>query len=154
MAGNATLARRLYEAWNQRDFDFVSDSMTPDAQLLVGATGDSYTGPKGVRRYNAMWADAFPDGEIAVERLIPSGDNLIVEFTEHGTHTGTWSAPTGSIPATGHSVTLDVCDVLEFDHGKVRQQRTYFDRYSLMEQLGVSAVTGTPVGDSWGIGYG
>ena len=41
-----------------------------------------------------------------------------------------------------------------FDHGKVPQQRTYFDRYSLMEQLGVSAVTGTPVGDRWGIGYG
>lgn len=85
------------------------------------------------------------------------GDNLVVEFTEHGTQTGTWSAPTGSIPATGHSVTLHVCDVLEFADGKVRQQRTYFDRDSLMKQLGVSVgtpVAAAPVGDPWGIGYG
>jgi steroid delta-isomerase-like uncharacterized protein len=157
MASKATVARRLYEAWNKRDFDVVTDSVTPDAQLTVAATGDSYTGPDGLRQYSTMWADAFPDGEITLDRLIPSGDNLIVEFTEHGTHTGTWSAPTGSIPATGHSVTLHVCDVLEFSDGKLCQQRTYFDGDSLMMQLGVSdgaGVAAAPIIDRWGIGYG
>lgn len=156
MAGNSILARRLYEAWNKRDFDFMTESMTPDAQLVVAATGESYTGPDGMRRYNAMWADAFPDGEITLDRLIPSGETLIVEFTEHGTHTGTWSAPTGSIPATGHSVTLHVCDVLEFSHGRLCRQRTNFDGDSLMTQLGVSrgtAMAATAVADRWGIGY-
>jgi steroid delta-isomerase-like uncharacterized protein len=157
MANNAVLARRLYEAWNQRDFDFVTDSVTADAQLTVAATGDSYSGPDGMRRYNTMWAEAFPDGKITLDRLIPSGDNLIVEFTEQGTHTGTWSAPRRSIPATGHWVILRVCDVLEFSDGKLCEQRTYFDSDSLMAQLGVSVetpVAATRIGDPWGIGYG
>jgi hypothetical protein len=36
-------------------------------------------------------------------------------------------------------VTLQLCDVLEFSDGKVKNQRTYFDTGSLMAQLGVTA---------------
>ena len=43
------------------------------------------------------------------------------------------------IPATGRSLTLQLCDVMEFRNGKVQSQRTYFDTGSMMAQLGLGA---------------
>jgi steroid delta-isomerase-like uncharacterized protein len=143
MADNASLARSLYEAWNQRDFDAMADATTPDSEIVVVGSGDSYRGPDGSRQYNTMWADGFPDGAITIDRVIPAGDTVVVEFTGRGTHTGDMTTPMGTIPATGRSVTLQLCDVLEFDGGKIRSQRTYFDTGSLMAQLGLAGQAAT-----------
>ena len=105
MADNATLARRMYAAWNERNFDEIAEATAPDAILTVVGSGDTFEGPDGSRVYNAMWADGFPDGEVTVDRLIEAGDLVVVEFTGRGTHTGTLETSMGSIPATGRSVT-------------------------------------------------
>lgn len=139
MADNATLARGLYEAFNERDFDRMTEVTAPDATITVVGTGDRYEGPEGMRRYNTMWADGFPDGRITIDRLIAADDYVIVELTGRGTHTGMLSTPMGAIPATGRSVTLQLCDVLVLGDGKLRSQRTYFDTGSLMAQLGLAA---------------
>jgi steroid delta-isomerase-like uncharacterized protein len=139
MADNATLARSLYEAWNERNFDQMAESMAPDGQIIIVGSGETYQGPDGARRYNTMWADGFPDGSITIDRIIATDESVVVEFTGRGTHTGTLATPMGSIPATGRSVTLQLCDVLEFSNDKVLSQRTYFDSGSLMAQLGLTA---------------
>ena len=139
MASNAQLARRLHEAWNDRDFDEIAEATAPDATLMIVGSGDTYEGPDGTHAYNRMWADGFPDGQVTVDRVIESGDHVVVEFTGRGTHTGTLKTGMGEIPATGRSVTLQLCDVMEFKNGKVQSQRTYFDTGSLMAQLGLAA---------------
>jgi len=60
MADNADLARSLYDAWNRRDFDAQADAAAADAKIHVVGSGDTYDGPDGSRKYNTMWADAFP----------------------------------------------------------------------------------------------
>jgi steroid delta-isomerase-like uncharacterized protein len=139
MADNADLARRLHEAWNERNFDEIVDATAPDATITVVGSGDTFEGIEGTRAYNTMWADGFPDGRVTVDRVIASGDHVVVEFTGRGTHTGTLVTSMGDIPATGRSLTLQLCDVMEFDNGKIRSQRTYFDSGSMMAQLGLMA---------------
>ncbi len=139
MADNTTLARSLYDGWNERNFDQLAEAMAPDGEIIVVGSGDVFKGPEGSRRYNMMWADGFPDGGITVDSIIASGDHVVVEFTGHGTHTGTLVTSMGSIPATGRSLTLKLCDVIEFSDGKVKSQRTYFDSGSMMAQLGLDA---------------
>ena len=139
MADNADLARRLYEAWNERNFDEAAEATAPDAILTVVGSGDTYEGVEGAREYNEMWASGFPDGKVTVDRLIASGDHVVVEYTGRGNHTETLSTSMGDIPATGRSVTLQLCDVMEFKDGKVVRQRTYFDTGSMMAQLGLAA---------------
>ena len=143
MADNATLATSLYEAWNRRDFDALADAVAPDGEIVVVGSGDTYRGPDGSRRYNVMWADAFPDGSVTVDRVIPAGDTVVVEFTGRGTHTGDLTTPSGTIPATGKSLTLQLCDVIEFRDGKITSQRTYFDSGSLLAQLGLAEQVAT-----------
>lgn len=139
MADNVTLALGLYEAWNERNFDRLAELITPDGKITVVGSGDTFEGPEGARKYDLMWAEAFPDGSITVDNVIAADDYVVVEYTGRGTHTGTLEGPGGSIPATGRSVTLQLCDVLQFSDGKVRSQRTYFDGASLLAQLGVTA---------------
>ena len=139
MADNETLARELYEAWNNRDWQASIDAMASGGTVTVMGTGETFEGADGVQHYNTMWADAFPDGRITIDHVCSAGDCVVVEFTGRGTHTGTLTTSMGSIPATGRSVTLHFCDVLEFSDGKVKQQRNYFDTGSLMAQLGVMA---------------
>jgi steroid delta-isomerase-like uncharacterized protein len=140
MADNVSLARSLYEAFNDRDLDVIARAMAPDGQVTIVGSGDTFDGPDGARRYNQMWATAFPDGVIEIDRIIAADDSVVVEFTGRGTHTGTLTTPAGALPATGRAVTLQLCDVLQITDGKVTSQRTYFDSGSLMTQLGVTAV--------------
>ena len=139
MADNSDLARSLYEGWNERNFDQLAEAIAPDGEIVAVGTGDVFTGPEGSRRYNAMWADGFPDGRITIDNIIAAGDSVVVEFTGRGTHTGTLVTSMGSISATGRPVTLKLCDVVEFRDGLVKSQRSYFDSGSLMAQLGLGA---------------
>ena len=139
MAGNADLARRVHEAWNERNFDEIAEATAPDAKITIVGSGDTFEGPEGTRAYNTMWADGFPDGKVTVDRVIESGDYVVVEFTGRGTHTGTLATGMGAIPATGRSLTLQLCDVMEFKNGKMQSQKTYFDTGSMMAQLGLGA---------------
>ena len=139
MADNADLARRLHEAWNERSFDEMAEASAPDAKITIVGSGDTFEGAEGSRAYNTMWADGFPDGKVTVDRVIASGDYVVVEFTGRGTHTGTLVTSMGEIPATGRSLTLQLCDVMEFKDGKVQSQTTYFDSGSMMAQLGITA---------------
>jgi steroid delta-isomerase-like uncharacterized protein len=142
MTDNKILANDTYDAWNERDFDRATANMAPDAKITVVGTGETFTGPDGARAYSTMWADAFPDGSIKVDRIVGEGDLVAVEFTGRGTHTGTLTTAMGSIPATGRELTLKLCDVYEFRDGKIREQHAYFDTGSLMAQLGVTSPQG------------
>ena len=137
MADNLTLARSLYEGWNERKFDELADAVAPGGKIVVAGTGDVFEGREGALKYNKSWYDGFPDGRITVDNLIASGDCVVAEITGRGTHTGTLVTSMGEIPATGRSLTLKLCDVLEFKDGKVVSQRAYFDTGSMMAQLGL-----------------
>lgn len=139
MADNANLARSLYESWNERNFDEMAEAMAPNAQITIVGTGETFQGPDGARKYNMNWANGFPDATATVDRLISSGEHVVVEFTGRGTHSGTLVTSMGDIPATGRSVTLHLCDVIKFQGGKVKEQHTYFDTGSMMAQLGLTA---------------
>jgi steroid delta-isomerase-like uncharacterized protein len=139
MASNADIARGVYEAWNARNFDEIAEVTAPDATLTIVGSGDTFEGIAGSRAYNDMWADGFPDGKVTVDRVIESGDYVVVEYTGRGTHTGTLATSMGEIPATGRSLTLQLCDVTEFKNGKIQSQKTYFDTGSMMAQLGLAA---------------
>jgi len=143
MADKAALARSLYDAFNNRDFDLQAEAVAPDGSLTIVGTGQTFIGPDGARQYNTMWATAFPDGMVIVDRVIAQDDHVVVEFTGRGTHTGPLVSAAGDIPATGREATLQFVDVYEFVGDKIKTQHNYFDSGALMAQLGVGAVEST-----------
>jgi steroid delta-isomerase-like uncharacterized protein len=137
MADNVSIARRLYDGWNERAFDEVVEYVADDGELTTVGPGDVFRGKDGARKYNENWANGFPDGRVTIDRVHADGDTVVVEFTGRGTHTGTLATSMGDIPATGRSMTLKLCDVIEFRDGLIVRQRSYFDTGSMMAQLGL-----------------
>lgn len=144
MADNAEFVRGLLEAWNDRDFDVIMEATAPDAVLTDSGSGETFRGRDGIHRYNTMWAEAFPDGRITVDRVIAAGDTVVAEYTGNGTHTAPLVTSGGTIPATGRSVTLHFCDIYDIKDGKIHTQHTYGDSGSLMAQLGLTAGQAAP----------
>jgi steroid delta-isomerase-like uncharacterized protein len=134
---NRELARKLYEHWNAREFDRVAELIADDGEIIIVGSGTRFKGPDGSRQFSQMWADGFPDGKVTIDRLIDAGDTIIVEYTGRGTHTGTLRGAAGEIPATGRSVTLQLCDVVDIHDDKLTKVSSYFDSASLLQQLGV-----------------
>jgi steroid delta-isomerase-like uncharacterized protein len=134
---NVDIARKLYEHWNSREFDRVAELIAEDGEIVLVGSGTHFRGQDGSLEFSRMWADGFPDGKVTIERTVVSGDTVVVELTGRGTHTGTLRGPAGDIPATGRSVTLQLCDVHGIRDGKIRRVSSYFDSASLLQQLGV-----------------
>jgi len=134
---NATTARRFYRDWNKREFDHLAGLMTPSGEIVLVGSGTRFKGPQGAKEFSRMWADGFPDGQVKIDKVIAAGDVVVVQLTGRGRHTGTLQAPDGAIPPTGRSVTLQLCDVLQFRDDKIKALHTYFDSASLLMQLGV-----------------
>jgi predicted ester cyclase len=90
------------------------------------------------RLYLQGYLTAFPDAHIEVTLLIAHSDYVLVHWTGTGTQTGPLHTPTGgAIPATGKPVVLKVSETYELQGGKITHLWGFFDRVSLLSQLGV-----------------
>jgi len=134
---NVQIARSLYDNWNERQFDKTAELMAADGQIVLVGSDTRFRGPSGAIEFSQMWADGFPDGRVKIDNVVAAGDHVVVQYTGKGTHTGALRSPAGEIPATGRSVTLDLCDVQEIRDGKIRSVQSYFDSASMLMQLGV-----------------
>jgi steroid delta-isomerase-like uncharacterized protein len=134
---NAKFARSVYEMYNSRDLDGMAAQAAVGAEIMSVPTGMTLEGPDGFRQYIQGWASAFPDSKIEVTNVIAGEEGAVVEFRGRGTHTGPLMAPTGEIPATGKSVDIPFCDVLQIKDGKITSMHSYFDLATMMGQLGL-----------------
>ena len=134
---NVRIARSLYDYWNERQFDKVAELIAPDGEIVLVGSDTRFRGPSGAIEFSRMWADGFPDGRVKIDNVIASGDHVVLQFTGTGTQTGPLRSPTGEIPPTGRSITLNLCDIHEIRDGTIRRVQSYFDSASMLMQLGV-----------------
>ncbi len=78
----------------------------------------------------------MPDVKGTIGGAISAGNTAVLEVSWTGTQTGPLEGPNGTIPATGRQQTTRSGWILEFDDGKLKQSRHYFDMLSVMQQLG------------------
>ncbi len=86
---NATLAREIHQAFNDRNYDRVDELVAQDVQWENVATGETFSGPEGIKQFMRGWVDAFSDANTEIQE-VHAGDNFAVnEFAGRGTHDGT-----------------------------------------------------------------
>jgi len=130
------IVRSMYECFNRKDLEGLVAYMTEDHKQIAAGTHETWEGRKGMLQFVRTWADGFPDAQLTLESLIGEGDDVVVQFTCRGTHTGPFVTPEGTLPATGKKMELDFCEVLKLKGDKILRSTVYFDRLSLMTQLG------------------
>jgi steroid delta-isomerase-like uncharacterized protein len=132
MSQPTDVVRQYFEAAPKRDFDKIR-------QLLHKEF--SYTGGDGQRQEGAdaaiavvdTYTTACPDLQLDVQHQYAAGNIVVTEFIARGTHRGKLM----DLEATGRTVALPVCNVIEVRDDKVYAEREYFDSAEMMKQLGV-----------------
>lgn len=136
-ATNVETILSAYEAFNRGQLHEVVEGFREDVTWndhALGATMKSreeFVGWLSDRL--AAWKQAFPDGSVTDVRAIDAGDAVTIEAVFRGTNDG----PFQGHPPTGKRISLPACEVWRFDEeGQVLSGATYYDRLSLLIQLG------------------
>jgi steroid delta-isomerase-like uncharacterized protein len=132
MADAASIHLAYLEAVNRHDLARIGELFHPDYTYL-GADGVEHQGPDAGVAQVEGFVTAFPDLRIELSHHHACGEASVLEGTVRGTHT----ADLGPILATGKTIELGLCDVVEVRDGKVCREREYFDQMTMMQQLGV-----------------
>ncbi|QIN79311.1 DUF4440 domain-containing protein [Rubrobacter marinus] len=134
---NEAIVREAHEAFNARDLDRAVAYAAEDLEWTVVASGETFHGPEGYRRYMQNWIDAFSDAGTEITAVHAGDGFAVVEFTGRGTHDGTLKSPAGDVPATGRVSENAFCEVVQIEDGKISRARTYLDLATMMAQLGL-----------------
>ena len=131
------VVRRNVEAFNAGDWDGFAQTIAPDGVYEEPATQRRVVGVQENIALAKGWKTAFPDVKGTITNAFASGDNVTVEITWQGTHTGPLEGPMGTIPATGKRITVKSVQVARLEGGKAKENRQYFDLLGMLAQLGV-----------------
>ena len=129
------IAKRGIEAFNNGDWDAVRAAFTPNATYNEVGTGRLITGADGIVEALQGWKTAFPDVRGTVTNAFASGDQVSLEISWKGTHTGPLETPSGTIEASGKSQTTPALMTVIIEGDKIAEQRHYFDMMTLLSQI-------------------
>ncbi|MGH7527789.1 MAG: ester cyclase, partial [Gemmatimonadales bacterium] len=129
-------AHAYFDAWNRRDPFGIVATFLAGGTYSDPATGGELSGGQ-IAGYAEALFTAYPDlsfeiGEVRVSR----SDTVIGEWVMRGTNRG----PLGGKPPSGGTVGLPGIDVIEVIEGRVGSVRGYFDRQTMMEQMGLQVI--------------
>ena len=121
------------ESENRHEFDVTMETFDHPRYELIG-TGDVYDGEAEVDAYFQETRTAFPDQRNELIALHHADDAVIVEAMLYGTHDG----PFRGLPPTGRSFEMQFLAIFVFEEDRLVCERVYFDRGTIMRQLGVA----------------
>ena len=132
-------AKTSIVAYNEKHWDEATKALAPNVVYEETGTNQSLHGVSDVLAAWKGWAFAFPDSKATFDAVHVSGDDtVILEVTWRGTHTGPMGSPAGDIPATGKSIEVRTCQVIQIADGKTQRIHHYLDLATMMNQLGLS----------------
>lgn len=102
----------------------VRDPAAPDGEI------------RGRDRLEAYVSDvrsAFPDFRVEIHDAVEDDGVVMLEWTMRGTHEGEYHG----VPPTGREMEVRGMSTVRVADGEVTEDRLYFDRQALHEQLGL-----------------
>jgi steroid delta-isomerase-like uncharacterized protein len=143
LATRLALVREHVACENAHDLSAIMATFGESAHYYDEAWREDHTGHDGVRSYYARLLRSVPDLFIDVQHEHITEAHVILEVIIRGTHRGSWRG----LPATGRTVAFPLCGVFSFDaRDRLASERIYYDRGTVLRQLGVFHEPETIVG--------
>jgi steroid delta-isomerase-like uncharacterized protein len=134
--GAEQAAQAILETFNASDWDGFRALSTTDAVYNELGTQRVINGTDAIIDAMQGWKTAMPDIRGTVTNSFASGNIATLEISWTGTQTGPMVTPDGTIPPSGKSQTTPAAWVLEFEEGKMKASRHYFDLVTFLTQIG------------------
>lgn len=136
---NAAIVDKFFKAMTDRDVEAVVSYMHDDLVSTDTGSGQIMTGLEENRADVKNWLSMFSDMKVEALNHVESGDMVATEMKMTGVNTGEMPMPDGSmLPATGKTVELVGCQVVQFKDGKMVKATQYYNMMSMMSQLGLA----------------
>jgi steroid delta-isomerase-like uncharacterized protein len=134
MAARLKLVDEHVRLENHHDLDGIMGTFGATARYDDEPANLHYVGREGVRTFYEGLLRAVPGLQIDVRRNHASAASVVLEVVIRGRHLGPWRG----LPATGAQIELPLCGIYTFDDDdRLAGERIYYDRATLLRQLGV-----------------
>ena len=131
---NKATSRRFYEElFNRGNLAAAEELVTADFVIHDPNIPEQPRGPDGLKRFVAMYREAFPDIEFTVEDQVAEGENAATRWVARGTHRGELMG----IAPTGKRVEVRAFTLHRFSGGKIAEDWAHYDARDVVRQLGV-----------------
>ena len=136
MSRSEDVVRAYFDALNERDYEQVAALFSDDCEFVSVASGVRFRGTASMLHGLREFSEAFPDWAVAVANMVAAGPYVATEWKTTGTQQGMFR---GESP-TGIRFRRDGCSVAEVEDSRIVRYRDYYDRSTLLEQLGLPSV--------------
>lgn len=130
------LAKTMYAAFNDRDFDRFLEHTVADVQMSTPALGYEATGHDALLGFLQGWVSMSSDLRVHLEECYVDGEHLVNCISGRGTHDGHFETPWGALAPTGRSFTGTATEHWDVRNGMVVAVRSEVDLTTLLTQLG------------------
>ena len=130
------VAREIVTGYSTANWTALKGLFTPAAVYNELGSQRRIQGPDAIIQTLQGWKKAMTDSQGKVISAIASGDTVAMQITWTGTHDGTFTGPTGTVPATGKRQTTPAAMIVKFSDNKVSEIHHYFDMLTLLQQIG------------------
>ncbi len=128
---NDSLLEQLIEAENYHDLERMLALMTDDVVIEDVPFGMVMKGKEGVRQGFTAFFNAASDFKVEPKSWVTSDRSFAIEVI----FTGTQKGDLPGLPATGKHFSVRGCSFGEFENGKIKGRRDYWDSATLTRQL-------------------
>jgi predicted ester cyclase len=130
----AQVLKAYFTAHERKDLDAVAELWSEDGRGLIHGIAE-LNGPQEAKAYFRTLYDAFPDYTFEILDLAASGKQGACRWRI----TGTFSGPGRfqGLNPTGARITLEGCDMMRVEDGKVVTIDAYANGAELAQQLGL-----------------
>jgi steroid delta-isomerase-like uncharacterized protein len=119
---------------NAHDLPGIMDTFGSRAWYDDEPWGEHHEGRPAVQGYYEDLLVSLPDLRIDITHCLAAEDGVALEVRISGTHLGAWRG----LPAMGRRVDFPLCGLYTFDDaGKLAGERIYYDRASVLRQVGL-----------------
>jgi len=132
------VAKASVNAYNEKNWEKVRATLTPDCVYEEIATSRKTHGVNDTIALWQGWAKAMPDSKATFDNQIVKDNTVVLEITWRGTHSGPLQTPRGEIAPTGRRFELRACQVVNVSGERANTVRHYFDMNTLFQQLNIS----------------
>jgi steroid delta-isomerase-like uncharacterized protein len=128
------VVKTYVETWSTGDLDTCLSLFAPDGTYSDPILPEP-TVARSLKEHWAAFFAGFPGARFETVGLDAISDHVWVwRWICRATHTGSFRG----IPATGRRVTQPGCEFIEIRDGRIRNVVGYFDRLTMLTQLGLA----------------
>jgi steroid delta-isomerase-like uncharacterized protein len=130
---NKKIARRWAESFLSTGDMKVAEELCAENYRLFYPGVEKPMGYEQAKEVLPGLRAGFPDLQFRIDNISAEDDRVVARLRMEGTHKGEFQG----IAPTGKRVKLGCLVELKCENGKIVEDRPYFDRLGMLEQLGV-----------------